>query len=337
MSGFKMDGGGLPDLTGIEAAAREIAPHMASTPLVRSEILSRVFGGDVWLKNETTTPIASFKLRGALASLIRARERAAISAAVTSSTGNHGQGVAYAGRLLGIPAEIFLPADANPVKAAMIEAFGGTLHKVGADLDEAKDAAKAHAAATGGHFVDDGDDPDLMEGAGTCGLEIARELADIDTIFVPLGGGNFVSGLGTAVKGLQPGARVVAVQAKGSPAMVESFHAKAPVERPCDTIADGLVTRIPPDLALRCMLGVTDDAMLVGDDALLAGMHALLEGGHVLVEPAGAAALAGAWQRRGELAGKRIVLVLSGANATTDLIRRALATPPLFALGDALS
>jgi threonine dehydratase len=325
----------LPDLAGIEAAARAIAPHMAPTPLIRSEILSRVFKGEVWLKNETTTPIASFKLRGALASLIRARERDGIASAVTSSTGNHGQGVAYAGRLLGIPADIFLPAESNPVKAAMIEAFGGRLHKIGADLDEAKDAAKAHAAASGGYFVDDGDDPDLMEGAGTCGLEIARALQGIDAVFVPLGGGNFVSGLATAIKGVQPDARAIAVQAKGSPAMVESFHAKRPVERPCDTIADGLVTRVPPGLAFRAMLRVTDDAMLVGDEALLAGMHALMESAHVLVEPAGAAALAGAWERRDELGGKRVVIVLSGANATTGLIEQALATRPLFALEDA--
>lgn len=324
-----------PDLAGIEAAAREIAPHMAPTPLIRAEILSRVFKAEIWLKNETVTPIASFKLRGALASLIRARDRGGIASAVTSSTGNHGQGVAYAGRLLGIPADIFLPADANPVKAAMIAAFGGTLHKIGADLDLAKDAAKAHAATKGGFFVDDGDDPDLMEGAGTCGLEIARALPDIDAIYVPLGGSNFVSGLGIAVKAIQPDAKVIAVQAKGAPAMVESFHAKRPVEHPCDTIADGLVTRIPPGLAFRCMTEVVDDAMLVGDEALLASMHALLESAHVLVEPAGAAALAGAWERRAEIAGKRIVLVLSGANATADLIRRALATPPLFALEEA--
>lgn len=325
----------LPDLAGIEAAAREIAPHMAPTPLVRSEILSRVFEAEVWLKNETVTAIASFKLRAALTSLIRARERDGIASAVTSSTGNHGQGVAYAGRLLGIPADIFLPADANPVKAAMIEAFGGRLHKIGEDLDVAKDAAKAHAAASGGFFVDDGDDPDLMEGAGTCGLEIARALDGIDAVYVPLGGANFVSGLGMAVKGIQPGTRIIAVQAKGSPAMVESFHAKRPVERPCNSIADGLMTRIPPGLAFRCMIEVVDDAMLVSDEALLAGMHALLESAHILVEPAGAAALAGAWERRDEIAGKRIVLVLSGANASTGLIQRALATPPLFTLAGA--
>ncbi len=325
----------LPTLAGIETALGEIRPHMAETPLVRSEILSRALGAEVWLKNETVTPIASFKLRGALTTMIRGHAGGGIVGAATSSTGNHGQGVAYAGRLLGLASAIFLPADANPVKAAMVEAFGGTLHKLGRDLDEAKDAAQAFAAEEGYLFVDDGNDPDLMEGAGTVGLEIARGLEDIDHLFVPLGGGNFISGVATAMKALQPRARVVGVQAKGSPAVTESFHAQHKVERECETIADGLVTRVPPDLAFRCMIERVDDAMLVSDDELLASLHAMAESAHILVEPAGAAALAGAWARRAEITGSRVVLVLSGANVGTDVVARALATPPLFTIDEA--
>ena len=324
----------MPTIEGVRAAAGQLAPYLAPTPLVRSELLSRALAAEVWLKNETVSPIASFKLRGALVALTRAAANKPVSRAVTSSTGNHGQGVAYAARLLGLPSDIFLPAIANPVKKAMIEAFGGTVHLEGRDIDAAKDGAKAFAEEQGGCFVDDGDSLDMMEGAGTVGLEIAEALEGIDSLIVPIGGGNLVSGCATALKALQPGARVIAVQAKGAPAMVDSFHAGVAIEREIDTVADGLVSRVPAPLALAVMLDRVDDAWLVSDDEMLAGIHALAECAHVLVEPAGAAALAGAWSHRDALKGKRVVLILSGATATAGQLRAALAAPPLIAFAD---
>ena len=321
-----------PTLAGIEKALPLVHAHMAPTPLVRAELLSQALDAEIWLKNETVTPIASFKLRGALACLARAHAKGALTGAVTASTGNHGQGVAYAARALGAPADIFLPAKANPVKAAMIEAFGGRLHKVGHDIDVAKDAARQHARAKNMLFVDDGDDVDLMEGAGTCGLEIANALPNLDCVFVPVGGANLIAGVATAVKAKVKGARVVGVQAKGSASLHDSFHAKRKVERPIDSIADGLTQRVPPELAFQVMCKLADDMMLVSDEALLAGIHATAEQAHVLVEPAGAAALCGAVARRNEIKGKRVVLILSGANLTMDLFRRALDTTPLLDL-----
>ncbi|MDX1422343.1 MAG: pyridoxal-phosphate dependent enzyme [Kiloniellales bacterium] len=326
----------LPTLAGIEEAEARIRPHLPETPLVRSEILSRALGADVWLKLETVTPIASFKLRGALAAISRAREHGGIAAACTSSTGNHGQGVAYAARLLGLAADIFLPAAPNPVKRAMIEAFGGVTHAVGHDLDAAKAEAIAYAADAGTLFVDDGESLDLMEGAGTVGLEAARALPEIDAVFVPMGSGTLATGVATAVKGLQPGAKAIAVQAKGAPAMVESFHAGRAIERPAESTADGLICRVPAARALAGLLATVDDAMTCSDAQLLAGVRTLADCAHVLVEPAGAAGLAAAWAGRGALAGKRIVLVLTGANITEEQLAAALAQPPLFTLRQAM-
>lgn len=324
-----------PTLAGIEAALTDIRPHVAETPLVRSEILSRALGAQVWLKNETTTPIASFKLRGALAALIRAQRKGGLKGATTSSTGNHGQGVAYAARLIGVPADIFLPAKANPVKAAMIEAFGGRLHKIGRDIDEAKDASRAFAKENGVFFVDDGDDLDVMEGAGTVGLEIARALDRLDAVYVPVGAANLLSGVASAVKAIHPKTRMIGVQAKGATTMHDSFHAKKPVERPCDTIADGLTQRVAPQLAFEVMMKTADEMLLAPDADLLRGVRAMAECAHALVEPAGAAALCGAWSQRATLKGKTVVLILSGANLTTELLRQALATEPLVALDGA--
>lgn len=323
-----------PTLTGIREAQARIRPYLPETPLMRSDILSRALGADVWLKNETITPIASFKFRGALNAMVRAKANG-VSGAVTSSTGNHGQGVAYAARVLDLSADIFLPSPANPIKATMIKAFGGSLHEIGEDIDEAKDAARQFADDHGGLFLDDGEDIDIMEGAGTTGLEIAEALSNIDLLVVPLGGGNLTAGCATALKGVQPDARIVSVQAKGSPAVTNSFHAHKVVEHPIDTLADGLVTRVPPNLALNVLWGLLDDAWLASDAQLLAGVHTLAECAHILVEPAGAAALAGSYVRKDTIQGKRVVLILTGANITMAQLEQALTAPPLFPI-DAL-
>lgn len=318
-----------PTLAGIRGALARLRPHMPATPLLHSDILSHTLDADVWLKNETVSPIASFKLRGALNAMLQAKANGA-SGAVTSSTGNHGQGVAYAARLLELAADIFLPSPANPMKARMIEAFGGTVHEVGEDVDEAKDAAREFAELHSVSFVDDGEDISVMEGAGTVGLEAAEALAGINFMIVPLGGGNLSAGCAAALEGVQSDAKIISVQAKGSPAVTESFHAHRKLERPIDTVADGLVTRVPPTLALNVLWELLDDAWLADDEQLLAGVRTLVECTHVLVEPAGSAALAGAWDHRETVRGKRVVLILTGANITMELLERAIATPSLF-------
>ena len=322
----------LPTLGGIEAALADIRPHLPETPLVRSELLSRAFAADVWLKLETVTPLASFKLRGALNDVVRARRRSGAQRFVTASTGNHGQGVAYAARLLGLSAEVFLPAAGNPVKAAAIRAFGANLYLVGRDNSEAKEAARAHAERKGAHFVDDGESLDVMEGAGTVGLEVARAQAELDAVYVPVGDAPLITGTGCALKSVQPEVRVIGVQSSGAPALARSFRSGEHHECEVNTLADGLATRFPARRALAGIRTFADDVLEVPDEEMLGAMHTLLESAHVLVELAGAAALAGAWRERSRLAGKRVVLILSGANATTSLIRKALDVEPLIPL-----
>ena len=317
-----------PDLAGIEQAVEVIRPYLAETPLLRSELLSRALDADIWLKYEIATPIASFKIRGALNASVNAKNAGA-SGVVTSSTGNHGQGVAYAARLLGMTADIFLPCPANQVKAQMIEAFGGTVHEIGDNFELAKAASLEYASEHGHQFINDGEAIDVMEGAGTIGYEIANQLEDIDLVLIPLGGGNLTGGCVTAIKALQPKAKVISVQAKGSPAVTESFHARESLERGIDTVADGLVTGKPCELAMSVLWRLLDDAWLATDEEILAATHSLLASAHVLVEPAGAASLAGACQHREEIRGKRVVFILTGANISTELLQRALATSPL--------
>ena len=324
------DGAGHTVVTAsaVETAAERLAAHMAPTPLVLSPALSDLLAAEVWLKLETASEIACFKLRGALNALLAAKSP---KSAVTSSTGNHGQAVALAARRLGIAADIFVPDDPNPVKCRMIELLGGRLHVGGIDIDAAKERARAHAAKTGGTFVDDGENADLIAGAGTVGLEIGKTLAGIDVLYVPMGSGSLASGSAVGLKSVQPRVRVVAVQAAGSPAMVESFHARRAIERPIATLADCLVCRVPADLALATLVASVDDALLVSDDDLMAALHTYVASAHVLVELGSAAPLAGAWADRARIKGKRVVLVASGANVVPEHLARALKTPPLGA------
>ena len=299
----------------VVAAAARLAPYAPPTPLVQSLLLSRELGCELYVKNETVSPIASFKWRGALNDLLRDPR-----GVVTSSTGNHGQGVAWAARVADVPAHIFLPHGANPTKRAKIELLGATIHDAGNDLDEAKFLAMDFARDEGLRFIDDGDSEGVIEGAGTVGLELADALPDIDLLYVPMGSGSLASGVALAVKARQPRVRVIAVQAKGSPAMVESFHARRAIERPIDTIADGLVCRVPAQLAIDLLIANVDDAITLTDEALLAAARSMILGAQILVEPSGAAGLAAAM--RDEVQGKRVVVIATGANITAELFGR---------------
>jgi threonine dehydratase len=296
-------------LIDIAAAAERLRPFAQPTPLVRALLL------DLYVKNETVSPIASFKWRGALNALLRDEPARGV---VTSSTGNHGQGVAWAAKVAGIPAHIFLPLGANPTKRAKIELLGATIHDGGHDLDAAKELAIAFAHEEGLTFIDDGESEGVIEGAGTVGLEIAKALERIDVVYVPMGSGSLAGGVAIAIKQHHPNARVVAVQSSGSPAMVESFHARRAVERPIDSIADGLVCRVPAQLALDLLVQHVDDAIAIPDDELLAAAREMILGAHILVEPSGAAGLAAALRKREPNA----VVIATGANITRELFGR---------------
>lgn len=309
-----------PTFSGIAAAADLLEPYARPTPLVRAPLLSRRLGCEVFVKNETVSPIASFKWRGALTDVLRHPESA--RGVVTSSTGNHGQGVAWAASVAGITAHVFLPIGANAVKRAKIAMFGAAIHETGHDLDEAKVAALAFARDERLLFIDDGESIGVIEGAGTIGLEIVRELPRIDAVFVPMGSGSLAGGIGLAVKEHNPRTRVIAVQSSGSRAMVESFRARRPVELPAETLADGLICRVPARVALDALLQGVDDAVTVEEDELLRATYRMMTDAHLLVEPSAAASLAAA--ERMALTGKTIVLIATGANVTPEVLRRVM-------------
>lgn len=320
----------MPSVDGVEAALARICPFVPETPLVRSEMLSRLLGCDLWLKNEGATATFSFKLRGAANDLLQARARGPLRGVVASSSGNHGLAVAWMARTMGIPVHVFVSLHVGPRKREQIEMMGGRVHTVGEDIDDARMAAIAHAEENGLYFVNDGVSLDLMEGAGTMAWEIAQGLPDVDAVIVNVGGGNLAAGTAATMKALQPRARVVGVAPANSPVIADSFHARrALVVPPRETVADALAQRETVDFTMAVLWRHLADAWLVEDPTIVSALRTLLEWAHMLAEPSGVACLAGAWTHRAGLRGQRVVLAITGANATAAQLQQALSAPPL--------
>ncbi|MDR7554565.1 MAG: pyridoxal-phosphate dependent enzyme [Armatimonadota bacterium] len=309
----------------VEEARRVLRAYLAPSRLVPAEALARRVGVPVFLKLETDLPTGSFKPRGALYALWTRQQRGRVTEVVAASTGNHGAAVAYAARQLGVLATIFLPRNPNPVKRTRIDALGARVVEHGADLADAAQAARAHAAATGAYVLDDATDPDLPAGTATIGCEIVEQAPEAAVLYVPMGDTALVRGVALAARHLRPQIRVIGVQAAGAPAYVLSWRAGRPVPTAtCTTIADGLATRTPVAANVEAIRRLVDDVRLVSDEALLEAIRVLLLDEHVVAEPAGAAATA-ALLAEDTPPTAPVVLLVTGANIAPDVLRRALA------------
>jgi threonine dehydratase len=314
-----------PELTTIRKAQGFLAKYFAATRLMGAAFLSERVGKRIWLKLETDLPTGSFKVRGALWALAARLTRGRVEEVVASSTGNHGAGVAYAGKLLGVKARIFLPAGCNPVKRERIASLEADIVECGgADLAAAFELAREYAKSSGVYLLNDATDVDLPAGPGTIGSEILEQLPDVSAIVVPMGDTALIRGIAAAVKQLAPQVKIIGVQAEGAPAYYRSWKEDRVVgTETCDTIADGLATRTPDAANVRDVKSSVDDVVLVSDEAMLQAIEILLVEEHVLAEPAGAASTAALLAARADL-GENVVLVVSGANISREVLRRAV-------------
>ena len=303
----------------IREAAKVVDPVFLHSPQFVCEPLSERIRVATVLKVETINPIRTFKGRGTDYLLHRLGDDA--RGLVCASAGNFGQGMAYACRKRSMRLTVFAARSANPLKVERMRSLGATVELRGDDFDQAKDAAKLHAAKSGDMYVEDGLLGAIAEGAGTIAVELAEQAEPIDVVFVPLGNGSLVNGMGTWLKHSAPNTRVIAVCAKTAPAMALSWKARKAVSAPSATIADGIAVRVPIPEAVGIMPGTVDDVMLVSDDEMLAAMRALFADAGLVVEPAGAAGVAAIAQRAKELTGKRVATVLTGGNLTHDQVR----------------
>jgi threonine dehydratase len=315
----------IPNVSSIREAQRFLAKYFAPTRLIAAASLSETTGRMVYLKLETELPTGSFKVRGAFWALAQRMNRGPIQEVVACSTGNHGAAVACAAKQFGIKARIFLPANCNPVKRGRISALGAAIvESGGGDLASAFVLAAEYAKQPGVHFLNDATDADLPAGPGTIGCEILEQLPATSAVIVPMGDTALIRGIAAASKQIAPQVKIIGVQAERAPAYYLSWKENKVVgTETCDTIADGLATRTPEAANVRDVRNLVDDVGLVSEEQLLRAIEKLLLEEHVLAEPAGAASTAALLQSsRG--CGDHVVLVVSGANISREILRRAI-------------
>jgi threonine dehydratase len=348
-----------PTLVDVYQARRRLEGLLPRTPLAAYPTLARDIGVDLRVKHENHLPTGAFKVRGGLnliGTLVEQQQRQQQTqqrglAVIAASTGNHGQSIAFAARHFGIPCTICVPLGNNPDKNAAIRAFGAELIEHGRDFDEARLEAERRAAAGGLRYVHSANEPLLIAGVGTYALEIFEELPDVDVIYVPIGGGSGACGLVAVRNAFGSAARIIGVQAANADAFARSWRTKERVigER-ANTFAEGMATRYTFDLTFGILskdsglskdTGTTsgstsaerglDDIVLLTEEELAEGVRLALHGTHNLAEGAGAAPLIAAWKQRDQLAGKRVVCVMSGGNLNFAMLSRILSPDPLAA------
>ncbi len=313
----------MPTLQDIFAARPHVYRYLTPTPLYHYPTLSDLLGTDVWVKHENHQPVGAFKVRGGLhlAATLTADERRA--GLFTASTGNHGQSIAYAARAYGIAATIAVPEGANPGKVAAMKGLGGRVIAHGPDFDTAREWIMAEAGEKGGYFVGPTDTP-LICGVGTYALEILEDLPDVDTIIVPVGAGSGVCGTAIVAKTINPRIKIIGAQSAQAPAMQKSWESGRMITARTTTFAEGVATRMPFDNTQRIMRKYLDDFVLVDDEKIKQAVGILYDHTHNVAEGAGAIALAAALDGRDHLAGKKVVVVLSGGNMAPEQLRDIL-------------
>jgi threonine dehydratase len=316
----------VPGISTIREAQKFLTKYFAATRLISAPFLSQVTGKSVYLKLETELPTGSFKVRGAFWALAQRMNRGPIDEVVACSTGNHGAAVAYAAKQFGIKAKIFLPTNCNAVKRGRITSLGAAIVESGGnDLASAFTLAAEHAKRPGVYFLNDATDADLPAGPGTIGCEILEQLPGTSAIVVPMGDTALIRGTAAAAKQIAPQVRIIGVQAEGAPSYYLSWkEGKVVGTETCDTIADGLATRTPEAANVREVKRLVDDVMLVSEEQMLRAIGTLLLEEHALAEPAGAASTAALLQSCSGC-GDHVVLVVSGANISRKVLKRATA------------
>ena len=321
------------DLDDVLAARERVAETARHTPLDYSHTVSEMTGADVHLKLETFQRTGAFKIRGAtnrIATLSAAEQEAGV---VTASAGNHAQGVALAATRAGVDATVVMPEHAPVAKVKATRGYGGRVVLHGDDYAEAAERAREIEREEGRTYVHAFDDPMVMAGQGTIGLEVMEDLPGTETVVVPIGGGGLISGIATAVKAKKPEVRVVGVQAEGASSVAQSLEKGEVVERDAvETIADGIATRRVGELTFEVIRERVDEVVTVSDDETAVALTTLLERGKTLVEGAGAVALAALLAERFDYAGgETVVPCLCGGNIdlnvlTTVIMRGLVAT-----------
>jgi len=313
-------------LADIKAARERLNGAIYRTPCARSETLSRQTGQSIFLKLENLQMTGSFKERGALNKIATLTPEEAARGVVAASAGNHAQGVAHHATQRGIRSVIVMPLATPLVKVQATRGFGAEVVLHGANYDEACEEATRRCQAEGMTFIHPFDDPLVMAGQGTIGLELLEQIENLEAVVVPIGGGGLIGGIACAVKESKPDVRVIGVQTSRLPSMKEAVRAHHPVTlEPATTIADGIAVRRAGDVTLPVVERYVDEIVTVNEDEIASAILTLLEREKTLAEGAGATGLAAVLQRRTSLpAFTRTAVIVGGGNIDVTLLSRII-------------
>ncbi len=314
-----------PNFVDVLRAKKVVDRYLQPTPLHSYPRLSKLLGVELHVKHENHQPIGAFKVRGGINLISRLSPQEKDAGVIGASTGNHGQSVAYAARLFGVRAIIGVPVGANADKVASMEALGAEVEFHGKDFDEAREWVEDQTRLHGYRYIHSANEPLLIAGVGTMGLEILEKMPDVEVIIVPVGGGSGAAGVALAAKTINPRIRVIGVQSEHAPVVSESWKVRKVLSSDlCDTFAEGMATRQAFELTLGMLLEYLDDFVLVSDEELRAAIRLLFDHTHNVAEGAGAAAMAACIKMKDQLAGKKVALDLSGGNLTGEQLREIL-------------
>jgi threonine dehydratase len=313
----------VPTIEDIRVAAGRIAGAVVRTPMLVSQTLSEITGATIWLKFENLQFTAAYKERGALNKLLQLSNEEKARGVIAASAGNHAQAVAYHGKRLGIPVTIVMPVPTPTIKVTQTEGHGARVVLYGQMFDDAYSKARELELEEGLTFVHPFDDPQIIAGAGTLGVEMLEDAPDLDMIVVPIGGGGLMSGLATAAKAIKPGIEMIGVEAELYPSMKCAVEGgQMPLGG--DTLAEGIAVKEPGRLTSQILKSLADDIVLVPERELERAVAMLVGIEKTVVEGAGAAGLAAILADPARFRGRTVATVLCGGNIDTHLLANVL-------------
>jgi len=313
----------MPTIKDIKKASTRLKNVIHETPLVYSYAMQELIGANVYFKLENLQRTGSFKIRGAYNKLYQVRNKN--NSVIAASAGNHAQGVALSSRLLGLKAKVIMPEGTPINKMISVKHYGGEVMLHGANFDESLEYALAESENEGSTFIHAFNDEDVIAGQGTIGLEILKNLKDVDAVFVPIGGGGLISGIAIALKEANPKIKIFGIQTENIPSMVEALKKKKPVEVPSKgTLADGIAVKKAGDITLKLVQKYVDDVFTVNEDEIEDSLLILASKKRLVVEGCGGVGLAGLMKRHKKFKNKNVVVLISGGNIDINILSKII-------------
>jgi threonine dehydratase len=314
------------NLLGVVRARAVVGRYLKRTNLTYYSELSRLAGCEVYVKHENHNPTGSFKIRGAVNFLQHMSSEELEAGVLVATRGNHGLAMAWAGRFFHVPCTVVVPEGNNPEINRIVESFGADLIVHGHDFYDAQSYCDELVDSAGYYYVEQGNEPEILNGLGTMGLEIFEDLPEVDVIVCPIGGGSGCASLLKVAQAVNPAVEIIGVQPERAAAFYESWKKGERVRlETADTVADGLAARSVFQLPFAIMKDGITDVVLLTEEEILQGIRLAIETTHNLAEGAGAASLAAALKIKDRLAGKKVALVMSGGNLDHEHLLQAMA------------